>query len=80
RYEIQIGAYTSIEDAQQALTSAQTRTGTLLNGYGSVTHPVEKSGRLVYRARFSGFDAKQASGTCTQLRRQSIDCFVMTAE
>ncbi len=80
RYEIQIGAFGTIDEAQRALTSTQSRTGPLLNGYGSVTHPVQKAGRIVYRARFSGFDAGRASSTCTELRRQSIDCFVMTAE
>ena len=80
RYEIQIGAYGSIDEAQRTLTSVQTRTGKLLAGYASVTHPVQKAGRQVFRARFSGFDAQRAAGTCTELRRQAIDCFVMTAE
>ena len=80
RYEIQIGAYTTIDDAQRALTSAQNRAGRLLSGYGSVTHPVQKQGRQVFRARFSGFDAQRAASTCTELRRQAVDCFVMTAE
>lgn len=80
RYEVQIGAYGSIDEAQHALSSAQTRAGNLLAGFGSVTHPVQKAGRTVYRARFSGFDANRASSTCTELRRQAIDCFVMTAE
>ncbi len=80
RYEIQIGAYSSIDDAQRALTSAQNRAGRLLAGYGSVTHPVQKQGRQVFRARFSGFDAQRAASTCTELRRQAVDCFVMTAE
>ena len=80
RFEVQIGAYASIDEAQRALTSAQSRAGQLLSGYGSVTHPVQKSGRTMYRARFSGFDANRASSTCTELRRQAIDCFVMSAE
>ncbi len=80
RYEVQIGAYSSIVEAQRALTSAQSRAGKLLSGYGSVTHPVQKVGRTVYRARFSGFDANRATSTCNELRRQAIDCFVMTAE
>ena len=80
RYEIQIGAYGSIDEAQRTLTSVQNRTGKLLAGYASVTHPVQKAGRQVFRARFSGFDAQRAANTCTALRRQAIDCFVMTAE
>ncbi len=80
RYEIQIGAYGSIDDAQRALSNVQARTNTLLAGYASVTHPVQKEGRQVFRARFRGFEAQRAASTCTELRRQAIDCFVMTAE
>lgn len=79
-FEVQIGAYGSINEAQRALTAAQSRAGQVLAGYGSVTHPVQKAGRTMYRARFSGFDAARASSTCTELRRQAIDCFVMSAE
>lgn len=80
RFEVQIGAYGSIDEAQRALTAAQSRAGQLLAGYGSVTHPVQKGGKTMFRARFSGFDAQRASSTCTELRRQAIDCFVMSAE
>ena len=80
RYEVQIGAYGSIDEAQRALASAKQRAGNVLASAGSVTHPVQKAGRTMYRARFSGFDANRASSTCSELRRQSIDCFVMTAE
>lgn len=79
-YEIQIGAYASIGDAQQALKAAQARSKGLLNGYASVTLPVTVSGRQVFRARFAGFDADRASRTCSSLRQRSIDCFVMSAE
>ncbi len=80
RYEVQIGAYGSIDEAQRALASAQQRGGRLLAGYASVTHPVQKPGGRVFRARFTGFDANRAATTCSELRRQAIDCFVMTAE
>ena len=79
-YVIQIGAYVSIDDAQRALQSVQTQASTLLSGAATVTQPVEKSGRTMYRARFSGFDANRATSTCSQLRRQSIDCFVIASQ
>jgi D-alanyl-D-alanine carboxypeptidase len=78
-YEIQIGAYGSIDEAQKALTNAQTRAARLLAGHASVTHPVQTAGRQMFRARFSGFDANRASSTCNELRRSGVDCFVMTA-
>jgi D-alanyl-D-alanine carboxypeptidase len=80
RFEIQIGAFGTIDEAQKALTSAQSRAAAALAGHASVTHPVQKAGRQVFRARFSGFDAQRAANACTQLRRTGVDCFVMTAE
>ena len=80
RYEIQIGAFGSIEDAQRALTNVQTRAGSLLAGAATVTHPAQSGGRQVFRARFSGFNSAGATKTCNELRRQAVDCFVMTSE
>lgn len=80
RYEIQIGAYGSIGEAERALTSIQGRAGRLLAGVASVTHPAIKDGHQMYRARFTGLDANRAASTCNELRRQAVDCFVMAAD
>ena len=80
RFEIQIGAYASVDEAQRSLNTVQTRTGVLLANYPSVTHPVIKGGRQVFRARFRGFDANGAAAACQKLRGQSFDCFVMPAD
>ena len=80
RFEIQIGAYASVDEAQRTLTQVQTKAGKLLSKYPSVTLPVQKAGRQIYRARFRGFEAQTAATTCVQLRSQAIDCFVMAAE
>ncbi len=80
RFEIQIGAYGSVDEAQRSLNAVQAKTGELLTRYPSVTHPVAKAGRQVFRARFRGFDANSAAATCQKLRAQSFDCFVMSAE
>ncbi len=80
RFEIQIGAYASVDEAQRSLNAVQSRTGVLLANYPSVTHPVIKGGRQVFRARFRGFDANGAAAACQKLRGQSFDCFVMSAE
>lgn len=79
-FEIQIGAYASVDEAQRSLNAVQARAGNLLGSHPSVTLPVSKSGRQIYRARFRGFDAASAASTCQQLRKQAFDCFVMTAE
>ena len=80
RFEIQIGAYASVDEAQRTLAQVQTKAGKLLQKYPSVTLPVNKAGRQIFRARFRGFEAQTAANTCAQLRTQSIDCFVMAAE
>ena len=80
RFEIQIGAYANVAEAQKALSSAQTRAGGILADHASVTQPITKGGRQVFRARFRGFDANSAAGACSKLRAQSFDCFVMSAE
>ena len=79
-YEVQIGAYGSIADAQRALNSVQDRAKHLLAGIPSVTHPAMKNGHQIFRARFAGFDADRATSTCTELRRKGVDCFVMAGE
>jgi D-alanyl-D-alanine carboxypeptidase len=80
RFEIQIGAYASVAEAQKALNAVQARAGTVLASHPSVTQPINKDGRQVFRARFRGFDANSAANACGKLRQQSFDCFVMTAE
>ena len=79
-YEVQIGAYGSIADAQRALNSVQDRAKRLLAGVPSVTHPGTANGRQIFRARFAGFDADRAASTCTELRRKGVDCFVMAGQ
>ncbi|WP_041320453.1 D-alanyl-D-alanine carboxypeptidase [Hyphomicrobium denitrificans] len=79
-YEVQIGAYGSIADAQRALNSVQDRAKRLLAGVPSVTHPGTVNGKQIFRARFAGFDADRAASTCTELRRKGVDCFVMAGQ
>jgi len=80
RYAVQIGAYSSIDDAQRALSNVQDRAGRLLAGVSSVTNPAMKNGHQIFRARFTGFNANRAASTCNALRRQAVDCFVMAGE
>ena len=80
RYAVQIGAYSSIDDAQRALTNVQDRAGRLLSGVSSVTNPATLNGHQIFRARFTGFDAGRAASTCNALRRRSVDCFVLAGD
>ncbi len=79
-FHVQVGAYASAAEAEKALKSAQARSNDLLKSAAMVTSPVQKENRLLYRARFAGFDARRAADTCIALRRIAIDCFVMKAD
>lgn len=80
RFEIQIGAYNTLADAQRALDAVFARAGGVVANHASVTQPAMKDGRQIYRARFRGFDATSAANACGALRKQAFDCFVMAAE
>jgi D-alanyl-D-alanine carboxypeptidase len=79
-YEIQIGAYGTAQEAESKLESIRTRASGLLEGHSSVTLPVQRQDRQVFRARFVNFDESAASKTCLELRRLAVDCFVMKAD
>ena len=79
-YEIQIGAYDSVEEAQRNLAAVQGKAGRVLSGHPSVTEPASKAGKSIYRARFRGFTVDSANSACSALRGQSINCFVMAAD
>lgn len=79
-YEIQIGAYGSVDEAQSKLDTTRTRAVGLLDGHEGVTLPVQREQRQIFRARFVRFDEAAATNTCLELRRLAIDCFVMKAD
>ncbi len=79
-YEIQIGAYASVDEAKRSLTAVQGRVGRLLQGAGQATQQVARDGRQFVRARFTGFSAETAASACTEMRRQAVDCFVLAAK
>jgi D-alanyl-D-alanine carboxypeptidase len=79
-FQIQIGAYPSAAEAERALADVRSRAGDLVKSAGGAALPAVKDNRQIYRARFAGYDARSAAGTCLELRRRQIDCFVMKAE
>lgn len=79
-FAVQVGAYSSESEARRQLQTAQMRAGALLDGRSPLTQRIENSGKLYYRARFSGFDSHDAASACSQLKRQQIDCLVAKME
>jgi D-alanyl-D-alanine carboxypeptidase len=78
--EIQVGAYPSSAEAERQIALVRTKGGGMLTGRAPAVQPVRKEHRTLYRARFTGFDARTASAACLELRRLAIDCFVMRPE
>ena len=80
-FHIQVGAYQSQVEAERQLASIRQRAGTLLSNKAPVTSAFKQGDKVVYRARYGGFEAQAAAaGACTELKRLSIDCLVMRAE
>lgn len=79
-YHVQVGAFTSLPEAENRLGKVQQRASKLLEGHLPFTATFIKSDTEWYRARFAGFTQDGARSTCDALKKMSLDCVVMTAE
>jgi D-alanyl-D-alanine carboxypeptidase len=74
---IQIGAFDREDEARQHLSTARLKARDAL----AVGHPlaerVQKGDKVLYRARFTGFDKETADVACQQLRRSDMDCIAL---
>jgi len=61
---IQVGAYPAETEAKQRLTTVKGKAGKLLGSTDAFTEPVQKSGPVLYRARFAGLDKDRAEAAC----------------
>lgn len=80
RLEIQVGAFPSSAEAEKQIVAVRAKAGSLLKANPPAVVPVQKDNRQLFRARFTGFEAKAAAAACLELRRLAVDCFVMRAE
>jgi D-alanyl-D-alanine carboxypeptidase len=78
-FEIQIGAYASAAEADKQLTQVQSQSP-ILAGYAPKRHTVKLGDKMLYRARFSGFDQSSAQAVCAQLIREKINCLALKAD
>ena len=79
-YHVQVGAYTTQDEAENRLAMVQQRAMTLLDGHLPFTASFMKDDKEWYRARFAGFSKADAQAACASLKKMSLDCAVMTAE
>lgn len=75
---IQIAATPTEEAAFDLLQRAQSRVGRPLTTVAPFTEEIESNGATLYRARFTGFDDKDAAqNACRALERKGFDCYAV---
>jgi D-alanyl-D-alanine carboxypeptidase len=74
---IQIGAFDSEDEARQHLTTARLKARDALAAGHPLTERVQKGDKVLYRARFTGFDKETAEVACRQLRRSDMGCVAL---
>ena len=75
---IQIGAFDIEREAQRQLSTAQAKAGHVLDNADPFTEVVMKGDKMLYRARFAGFQQKdEAEAVCKQLKLSDIDCITI---
>jgi D-alanyl-D-alanine carboxypeptidase len=77
-WHVQIAAMPSQENALNYLEGARAKLPSLLAGVTNYTESVSKNGETLYRARFAGFQSKDAAwGACAQLKKQKYSCLAL---
>jgi serine-type D-Ala-D-Ala carboxypeptidase (penicillin-binding protein 5/6) len=81
RWQVQIAASPSAKAAMDLLTKAQSKTGGALANASPSAQAVGKGGSKVYRARFIGFDSRDAAASaCTALKKHDFDCLLLPSQ
>jgi len=77
-WQIQIGATPSRDAAMALLEKAREKAPGALSSVEFHTETVEKNGDTLYRARFAGFDSKDAAwAACGQLKKKKFACIAL---
>jgi len=74
---IQIGAFDREDEAQQHLSAARLKVRNALAAADTLTERVQTGDKVLYRARFTGFDKETAAAACQQLRRRDMGCIAL---
>ena len=74
---IQIGAFDHEDEAKQHLSMAQLKVRKELAIAQALTERVQKGDKILFRARFTGFNKETADAVCQQLRRSDMDCIAL---
>jgi D-alanyl-D-alanine carboxypeptidase len=80
-FQIQIGAFSSQGQAERRLASVRQLAGALLAKRAGLTTEVRRGRKVLYRARYAGFDGQAAAaGVCDALKRLKVECQVVGPE
>jgi D-alanyl-D-alanine carboxypeptidase len=77
-WNIQLGAYPDKAAAQAKLTSIRGATVASLEGKPAFTIAIKKGSKLIYRARFGGFDEASAKQACASIHKLGSDCVLVS--
>lgn len=75
--QIQIGAYSQLEPARQAVEKIQQSLGPLLQQSEVLIQPVKTGSGTLYRARFTKLAPAQANQACQMLKSQQHPCHIL---
>ena len=74
---IQIGAFDREDEAKQHLSMARLKIRDALATAHPLTERVQQGGKVLYRARFTGFNKETAQAACRWLRRSDSGCIAL---
>ncbi|WP_378950885.1 serine hydrolase [Mesorhizobium sp. ANAO-SY3R2] len=77
-WAIQVASSPSDSEARALLDKTAKQAGAVLAKASAFTSPFEKGGVTYYRARFAGFDSKDAAwNACNALKKKKIACYAI---
>jgi D-alanyl-D-alanine carboxypeptidase len=74
---IQIGAFEREDEARQRLSMARLKMRDALAMAHPLTERVQQGDKVLYRARFTGFNKETAEAACQRLRRSDTGCIAL---
>jgi D-alanyl-D-alanine carboxypeptidase (penicillin-binding protein 5/6) len=81
RWQVQIGATPDVKAAKSLLAKAQSRTGGPLEAASPYTEAVGKGRGKLYRARFTGFESRDAAdAACSALKKNDFECLLLPSQ
>jgi D-alanyl-D-alanine carboxypeptidase (penicillin-binding protein 5/6) len=80
-WQLQIAATPTAKAAQALLAEAQSKTGAALANASPYTKVIGEGRRKVYRARFTGFESREAAtAACNALKKHDFDCLMLPGQ